>query len=94
MINERPEVAEAARVWAELKPRIDKVRDMLQAASNSAGGADVMAEGIVGGYFQPRSEQFYDPEALERAVPADILRKCLINRKEKLPAFWVRKARR
>ena len=92
--SEQQEVVEAARTWRELKPRVDKARDMLQAVSNSAGGADVMVEGIIGGYFQPRSERFYDPEALERVVPADILQKCLVNRREKLPAFWVRKANR
>ncbi len=91
--NEQPEVVEAARTWAKLKPKVDRARDMLQAVSNSAGGADVMVEGVIGGYFQPRSERVYDPDALERAVPADILRKCLTDRKEKLPAFWVRKVR-
>ena len=92
--SEQQEVVEAARTWKELKPRVDKARDMLQAVSNSAGGADVMVEGIIGGYFQPRSERFYDPEALERAVPADILQKCLVNRREKPPAFWVRTSNR
>ena len=53
-----------------------------------------MVKGIIGGYFQPRSERVYDPDALERAVPADILKKCLTDRREKLHAFWVRKANR
>jgi CRISPR/Cas system-associated exonuclease Cas4 (RecB family) len=92
--SDNPEVVEAAQTWAELKPRVDQARDILQTASNSAGGADVMVKGIIGGYFQPRSERVYDPDALERAVPADILKKCLADRREKLPAFWVRKANR
>ena len=91
--SERPEVVKAAQTWAELKPMVDQARDMLQAASNSAGGADIMVEEIIGGYFQPKSERVYDPDALERAVPADILKKCLVDRREKLPAFWVRKKR-
>ena len=86
-------MVKAAQTWAELKPMVDQARDMLQAASNSAGGADIMVEEIIGGYFQPKSERVYDPDALERAVPADILKKCLVDRREKLPAFWVRKKR-
>ena len=91
--SQRPEVIEAARTWMELKPQVDRARDMLQAACNSAGGVDVTVEGVTGGYFQPRSERVYDTEALERAVPADILKKCLTDRREKPLAFWVRKAR-
>ena len=86
-------MVKAAQTWAELKPMVDQARDMLQAASNSAGGADIMVEEIIGGYFQPRSERVYDPSALERAVPADILKKCLVDRREKLTAFWVRRKR-
>ena len=48
VFNERPEVIQAARTWADLKPKVELARDMLQAASNSAGGADVMAEGVIG----------------------------------------------
>ena len=44
-----PEVVKAARTWGELKPMVDQARDMLQAASNSAGGADIMVEEIIGG---------------------------------------------
>ena len=88
-----PSVLEAARKWAEMKPQVDQARDMLQAVSNSSGGADVLAEGVIGGYFQPRSERVYDPDALERAVPADILERCRTNIREKPPAFWVRKSR-
>ncbi len=91
--SDNPEVVDAAQTWAELKPRVDQARDILQTASNSAGGADVMVKGIIGGYFQPRSERVYDPDALERAVPADILKKCMTDRREKLPAFWIRKAK-
>ena len=88
-----PNVLEAARKWAELKPQVDQARDLLQAVSNSNGGADVVAEGVIGGYFQPRSERVYDPDALARAVPADILYSCLTNIREKPRAFWVRKER-
>ena len=88
--SQQEEVLDAARRWAELKPQVDRARDMLQAVSNSHGMADVNVEGVIGGYFQPRSERFYDPDALERAVPADILEKCRTNLREKPPAFWVR----
>ena len=53
----------------------------------------MLVEGVVAGYFQPRSERFYDPDALERAVPADILDQCRTNIREKPPAFWVRMSR-
>ena len=92
--SKEPQVMEAARTWAELKPRVDKARDMLQAVSNSNDMADVEVEGIIGGYFQPRSERLYDSDALEKSVPADILKRCMINAREKLPAFWVRPSRR
>ncbi len=88
------EVLQAAREWAELKPRVDRARDMLQAVSNSHNQADVIAEGVVAGYFQPRSERVYDTDALERVVPADILNQCRVNLREKPPAFWVRTERR
>ena len=91
--SEQKEVVEAARTWRDLKPQVDKARDMLQALSNSNGQADVLVDGIIGGYFQPKSERVYDPEALERAVPADILERCRINLREKPPAFWVRRER-
>jgi hypothetical protein len=87
------QVIEAAQRWAELKPQVDQARDMLQAVSNSHEQADVLVEGVVGGYFQPRSERVYDPDALERAVPADILYQCRTNIREKPPAFWVRMSR-
>ena len=76
-----------------MKPQVDKARDMLQSLSNSNGQADVLVDGIIGGYFQPKSERVYDPEALERAVPADILERCRINLREKPLAFWVRRER-
>ena len=91
--SEQKEVVDAARTWRDMKPQVDKARDMLQALSNSNGQADVLVDGIIGGYFQPKSERVYDPEALERAVPADILEKCRINLREKPPAFWVRRER-
>ena len=91
--SKEPQVIEAARAWAELKPQVDRARDMLQAVSNSHEQGDVLVEGVVGGYFQPRSERFYDPDALERAVPADILDQCRTNIREKPPAFWVRMSR-
>ena len=50
-----------------------------------------MGVGVQVGYFQPPGERVYDPEALERAVPADILEKCRINVREKPPAFWLRR---
>ena len=87
-------VLKAAQEWAEMKPRMDRARDMLQATSNSNGGADVIAEGVVGGYFQPQHERIYDTSELERMVPADILRKCLTDLKKKNRVFWVRMARR
>ena len=87
-------VLRAAREWAELKPRLDKARDMLQASSNSNGGNEVLADGVLGSYFSPRHEITYDNDELERMVPADILRKCLKDVKRKPLAFWVRTAKR
>lgn len=86
----QPEVLDHARRWAEAKPTLDRARDFFQSVSNANGGADVIAEGVVGGYFQPPSERFYDPDALERAIPAEILQRCRSSVKEKPRAFWMR----
>ena len=59
----------------------------MPAASNSHGRADMVADGVVGGYFRPRSERVHAPEALDRAVPADVLKRRLTNIREKPPAF-------
>ena len=88
------EVLEQARNWAAAKPVIDQARDFFQAVCNANGGADVVAEGVVGGYFKPRSERVYDPDALERAIPAEILQRCRSRVNEKPMAFWMRTDRK
>lgn len=90
----QPEALEHARKWAEAKPVLDRARDFFQAVSNANGDADVIAEGVVGGYFKPRNEMFYDPDALERAIPAEILQRCRSSVNEKPRAFWMRMERR
>ena len=60
----------AAERWAEFKPRVDTARDFLQAESNSNDRADIMAAGVIGGYFEPRELPSYDAATLERLVPA------------------------
>ena len=88
------EVLEAAKRWAENKPIVDRARDMFQAVCNANGEADVIAEGVIGGYFQPRSERVYDPDALERAIPAEVLERCRSSVNEKPKAFWMRTERK
>ena len=94
IVSENPEVRAAAERWAEFKPRVDTARDFLQAESNSNDRADIMAAGVIGGYFEPRELPSYDAATLERLVPADILKKCLSRNQRQRPApFWVRKVR-
>ena len=66
----------------------------MPAVSNSHGRADVVAEGVVGGYFRPRSERVHAPEALGRAAPGDVLKRRRTNIREKPPAFWGGRERR
>ena len=94
VLSQEPDVISAATEWAKLKPRVEEAKDVLQAASNKAGQADVIAGGITAGYFQPRSEPVYDHSMLTREVPADVLRKCTIPQEPKKLAFWVRTTER
>ena len=58
------------------------------AVSNSHGVADMVAEGVVGGYFRPRSERLHAPDALDRSAPGDVLKRRRTNIREKPPVFW------
>lgn len=93
-IYKDPQLAEAARTWAELKPQVDSARDKLQEACNQNDKKDITLEGVIAGYFQPREVPVYDPFKLEKFVTADILRNCAYVREEQKPAFWVRKDRK
>ena len=90
VLSQDPKVTSAAEEWAKLKPLVDEAKDVLQAASNQAGQADIVASGVTAGYFQPRSEPVYDHSMLTKEVPADLLRKCAIRQEPKKLAFWVR----
>ena len=89
-----PEIIGAAARWLELKPELDRVKDILQGASDAADKVDVVAGMVIAGYFQPRNPPRYNPEKLDKLVPADILRKCLLPEEEARSGFWIRKARR
>ena len=87
-----PGLLEAARTWEKLDPVVKEAKAMLQQASDREDGANIVADGVVAGYFHPR-EPKYDPGLLEKLVPADILRRCAPEPSQK-DAFWVRKQRR
>ena len=89
-----PEVLSAAQTWLEMKPKVDEVKDALQSASDAAGKVDVIAGVVIAGYFEPRNPPRYSTTQLEKSVPADILRKCLLPEEEARSGFWIRKARR
>ena len=91
VIDDDEEVMEAARIWRELKPEVDRARDTLIQASRNAGNIDVESEGVIGGYFTPRGEPALDYDLLRRKVPADILRECA-TKDQPAPEhrFWIR----
>ena len=80
--------------WKEHKPQVDQARDQLQQACNDRQKRDLKLDDIIAGYFVPRSQPVYDPETLRANVPADILRKCLLDPGDQRHGFWIRKARR
>ena len=92
ILSDDPDVNAAAIEWAQMKPRLDHVKNILQDASDQAGKIDIIAQGITAGYFQPRKPPVYDPNELARLVPADILRECLAPRQDKREGFWIRKS--
>ena len=86
-----PEVMEAARTWAELKPQVDQARGVLQRTSNDLEMADIHSEEVIAGYFIPRSDRVYDADRLEKLVPGDVLKRCLSrNQPPPKSGFWVR----
>ena len=89
-----PDLIAAAQEWLEKKDRTDEIRDLLQAVSDAAGQADVLAGEARAGYFYPRDSQSYAPELLERHVPGDILRKCASAPRVSQPRYWVRRNNR
>ena len=93
VVTNDPRLLDAAQEWATLKPSIDKYRDLLQHASNLAGQADIIANGITAGYFHPSPRQIYDQDLLIQMVPKDILDKCRITQPDK-DGFWVRPSKR
>ncbi len=92
-LEDTPEIRQAALRWMELKPENDRIKQTLQQASDARNGIDILAEGMIAGYFTPRDEPLYDPHALARLVPADLLKQCRINGRKK-KGFWVRSLRR
>ena len=77
-----PDIIAAAERWIDLKPEMDQVKDILQEASDAAGKMGVIAGTIIAGYFHPRNPSRYDAEKLDKLVPADILRRCLLPEDE------------
>ena len=92
--TEDPGILAAAQRWLEMKPEVDEIKDVLQNASDAADKVDVIAGMVIAGYFQPRDPPRYNPAKLDKLVPADILRKCLLPEEEARSGFWIRKARR
>ena len=91
--NADPETAQAVRTWSQIKPLMDQVRRVLQDSCENEGGADIIADGVIAGFFQPRNPPVYDPDKLARLVPADILQKCAAPSRPDKKAFWIRTAR-
>ena len=88
-----PKLIAAAEQWLEAKPQVDDATALLREASDRAGKADLLVgEKLIAGYFKPRDPPVYDPEALARLVPADILRKCRAPWRS-FQRFWVRTPR-
>ena len=94
MQAEDPVVLAAAEKWLLMKPQVDEAREILQAASDGIGQADIIAGEVQAGYFDPREPRIYDPDVLETMVPMDILRKCIVAPRTKRPSYWVRKKRK
>ena len=92
--TEEPEILAAAERWLEMKPEVDRIKDILQNASDEAGKSDVIAGMVIAGYFQPRNPPKYNPERLDQMVPADILRTCRLPEEQIRNGFWIRKAKR
>ena len=90
-----PEEAEAARAWREANPVVKAARAVLQEAVDRSGGGTLEAEGVLASYFIPRNEPKYDQIKLERLIPAELLRQCLLPQegRVKRTAFWVREKR-
>lgn len=93
LLSKDPKVVKAATEWKKLKPQLDNIKNILQETSDDAGQVDVIADGVVAGYFQPRVSPTYNPDLLHKLVPADILRKCTLPSPNEKKAFWIRRER-
>ena len=89
-----PRILAAAQRWLEMKPEVDEIKDTLQSASDTANKVDVIAGMVIAGYFQPRNPPRYNTAELDKLVPSDILRRCLLPEEEARNGFWIRKAKR
>ena len=83
----------AADRWLEMKPDLDRIKRLLQDASDDAGKADIIAGEVTAGYFTPRSRPIYDVNRLEELVPGEILRQCLTPATPPRQGFWIRQSR-
>ena len=92
IFTEDQHLIDAAHQWATLKPLMDQHKNTLQEACNQAGQADIIADGVIAGYFHPRPPQLYNADVLQTLVPDDILKKCRITQPEK-KGFWIRTAK-
>ena len=91
--SQDPEIVGAAREWREMKPAMDRVKRVLQNASDDNDKINVMAEGVTAGYFQPRDAPTFDHRKLVEMVPGDILRRCRQPYQDRRGGFWIRESR-
>ena len=69
------------------EPQVDRAREVCRPSPTPNGRADMVAGGVVGGYFRPCSERVHASDALDRAAPADVLKRRRTSIREKPPAF-------
>ena len=79
---------EAAQEWLDADRRRKAATAQLrQAAEKHESG--IVAGPVQASFFYPKTKERYDPDLLQRHVPADVLRRCR-NSYEEPPAFWIR----
>ena len=87
------ELVAAAESWLQADRARRKARDTLSTEVADPYGPGLIAGPLQASWFWPKERDTYDPEILERMVPADVLRQCR-NSQAKGPAFWIRPRRR
>lgn len=83
---------DAADQWLKAdRLRKEATRQLREIAKGHESG--IIAGPVSASFFYPRPVIGYDPDLLEKRVPADVLRECRNTRQEP-PAFWIRPTRR